>query len=1481
MSKVARLIDDLRAARRGDIAFESMPGRITSHLKSSPESADELLRQLESAFEQQIIEPAQLKDLRTVILDTVSSRKGLAAAAFRAPPNPLASSRGSTGREPTPPPEVTPDGTILASSRPRVGSTHRDGPPSQREASPGQAHDQSRGTGTGPGTGSGTGTGTGGPISRSNIKIGTKLRDRFILDEVLGVGGMGTVYRGRDLLKVEARDRNPYVAIKVLNDDFKKRDDAFIVLQREASRQQRLAHPNIVTVYDFDRTGDIIFISMELLEGTPLDVFLKTHSRPRGGLPTERAMPLIEGMGAALTYAHEHGIVHADFKPSNCFILRDGKIKVLDFGIARAMKKPNQLDSELTVYDGSSLGAMTPAYASPEMLEQSADPDPRDDIYAFACVCYEVLSGWHPFNRVSALDARDQELKPKRLPGLTSKQNRALARALAFGRAERTPTVSEFIAQMGIGGERPPLWNRKSIAIAAAVAAVIVVGSAWYADRYPVSKTLSDLKSGNRQTMQAAIERIATLSASDRANVLKTGRESIIGYFGSQVQGMLETGEIDAASAKADGLLNAGLAMYPDATQLVTLRGEVAKRKERYLNELAEQYETYLAAGRLLRSGEKGDIQGVMQRIQLVNPRHPLLTDPRVAGAFANQAEAAIAAGNLATAHALVTDGTRLAPNDGVLRDVADKLANAEQQAERRRRSNELATQIDGQLAALTSLDALSPRLIEELGELRGLDPGNAALDRVRATVKPLFGKDYQAIASLASIDETDAMERRYAAALESMGLGDAAARIRARHTELTARHDKLVVQARTLAAAPGTKTTEGASIAQVLDELRKLSPADPEIESIITTAVSEQRRVAQRLSAEHEWNAARAAVNAVLALSTTPETKAQVAQDLENISQREADAARESAEAERVVAHRVERMKVEAAQTQLQAALDSFSPTTAGLAALGAKVSALATLDPGNAMIQSARTTAAQRIADAASTAAKAGKFNDARDLLTKAAADLPGVTAIAAARTQVDALQAEASKRAQDQVVADAQQKLRSLLEKAAPSDAGWQRDADAALAAVRKVASNDAANQARQQLTGVYLDAASRLVADKRFTAATQLLDKAEELTPKSPLVQARRAELTLASERLKSERAAEELAAKIDAAKQRFTHEIKSRQFDRARKTLSEVQAMGVKEDAFVTRDAPAMLVDGYLASAQAELKSGDYASAWQLGRSGAALQKDDPRFAQLRTDIDSAVSRRIDSLLASPAAIDGNALAALTAQYRSILPERYQAQSTDWVAKIKRRMTDSSNDPASYNAYLAAVKGAFTDVASLQALRPIEPKPTPAPTQTAPVAVAANKPASAPTTTSSPAGSTTAPATTTVSPPVAAPVSTPTQTPAVVAPTSASAQPPTAAATPAPEPNLMGNWCSDGLGLDFSATTYSFDIGGGRIIKYPVERYHYNDRTITMSWTDKTLGAMVTEFGDFSADGQSMVQLRGKTATGTEWKSYNRKFKRCK
>ena len=1410
MKKLAPLVDDLLAVRRGELAFDAVAGRVHTHLTNWPQAAQEVLKEVETALEKRIIEPEEFQQLKTIIVDTISKRRVLANL----------------------------PGANL--------------PGSQRSADPAFSMPSPPPT-------------NGAPTGRTNIALGSRLRDRFILDEVLGVGGMGIVYKGRDLLKVEARDRNPYVAIKVLKEDFKKRPDAFIMLQREASRQQRLAHPNVVTVYDFDRTGDTIFISMELLEGTPLDIFLRTSGRDNG-VPFAEAIPLIEGMCAALMYAHEHGIVHADFKPSNCFVMQGGKVKVLDFGIARAMRRPNQSEGDVTVYDGRLLGAMTPAYASPEMADESADPDPRDDIYGLACVCYELLTGDHPFDRLSATVARGRKLSPKPIPTLSPRQNRAIANALAFDRDALTPTVREFFT--GLRAADPPTrwrFTKKTAGVGAAIILLIAAGGVWYAIEYPKTRTIADLESGDSVRMQAGIERMATLSPTDRAEAIADARAEVIAHYRAQIQAMLDSGEIDAAYAKAESTFDAALQMYPDATELMQLRDEVATRKQRYLSELAEQYEVYLAAGRLLSSREHGGIQGVIQRIRLVEPSHPLLVDPRLAGAFAAAAEGAINANDLDTARALLADGTRLAPRDGLLRDVADKLASAEQVARTKQRSAELAAQIESQLPALNSLERFAS-LSDALVGLHDIDPGNRVFGRVAASVSPLLGRNYEVITGIMNVDDIVAFERRYVAAFEAANLTEAVSRVRERRERLVARRDELFAQARLLAAAPGTTTASGASIEAVINQLRTIAPTDPTLAGLVTAAVSEQRREAQRLSGERKWDEARAALNVALALDSGAELKGLISQDMARIQQREQDSARETLAAEREAALAAERERVAAAEGQVRTLLNSFAPTSAGLQSLGTRISALAALDPGNPLIQSARAGAAQRIAASAIGTAKGGKFDAALALLADASVHLPGVAEIRAARSQVEALQVEAARQAQDRALAAAREAFRTVIARAQPTAGAWQREADAALAALRRTpGSESAATTAREQLASTYLDAAGQLVDEKRFTAAAQLLDKAEQLTPRSAALQAKRTQWTQASERNKIERAAEELAARVDAAKQRFGNEVRAGRLDRARATLAELQKIAAKDDVFVTREAPAMLTDALVASAQARLTSGEIAAAWQVVRSSSATQRDDPRFRQLTTDIQAAASRRIDALLSSSQAVNRATLSSLVETYRAAAPESYRSQNATWLATIRRRLGNLASDPAAHNAYLAAVQGALADVPGLQSLRPVEPRPAAATPSTQ---VAANPPAQTSTSTTAsntPAnGSTANGANASGSTAVA---------PAV--------QPPPVAAPAAAEPSLLGNWCSDGLGLAFASNEYSFELGGGRTIKYPVVGYERAGSVITMSWTDKNLGSMVTEFGDFSADGQSMVQMRGKTAASGQWQTYNRRFRRCK
>ncbi|WP_043347299.1 serine/threonine-protein kinase [Cupriavidus basilensis] len=303
--------------------------------------------------------------------------------------------------------------------------------------------------------------------------VGDTLNGRFVLEECLGVGGMGTVYKALDLRKLEASDRKPYIAIKVLNVQFRGHPKSLIALQREARKAQTLAHRNIVTVYDFDRDGSVVYLTMEYLSGKSLNRVLRAPDF--AGMPYAKALPIITGMGRALSYAHERGFVHCDFKPANVFLTDSGEVKVIDFGIARVFQQPAD-DADPTVFDPGTLGGMTPAYASPEMFEHR-EPDPRDDIYALACVTYELLTGRHPYERLSANQARGAGLKPQRPKVLSRGQWRALRAALSFDRATRTPTVARFLADMGT--ERHGGMPMAKLG-AASVAGVLLAGGLGY-----------------------------------------------------------------------------------------------------------------------------------------------------------------------------------------------------------------------------------------------------------------------------------------------------------------------------------------------------------------------------------------------------------------------------------------------------------------------------------------------------------------------------------------------------------------------------------------------------------------------------------------------------------------------------------------------------------------------------------------------------------------------------------------------------------------------------------------------------------------------------------------------------------------------------------------------------------------------------------------------------------------------------------------
>ena len=270
---------------------------------------------------------------------------------------------------------------------------------------------------------------------------GDTIKQRFIIQKTLGQGGMGMVCSALDLRKVEADDTEATVAIKLLSADFKQHPDAFKTLQREAKKTQALAHPNIITVYDFDRDGDTVYMTMELLDGEPLDEVLQGRSSIE--LTPALRLSIIKEIAEALSYAHTKGIIHSDLKPANVFVTRQGKTKVLDFGIARAMNTEAFRDN----FDVGDLNALTPRYASLAMFEHQA-PDPRDDIYALGLIAAELLVGEHPYQGHPAIKVKTLGLKPQFGPKLSWLKRQWLSRTIALDASERVQSARIFLQYM-------------------------------------------------------------------------------------------------------------------------------------------------------------------------------------------------------------------------------------------------------------------------------------------------------------------------------------------------------------------------------------------------------------------------------------------------------------------------------------------------------------------------------------------------------------------------------------------------------------------------------------------------------------------------------------------------------------------------------------------------------------------------------------------------------------------------------------------------------------------------------------------------------------------------------------------------------------------------------------------------------------------------------------------------------------------------
>ncbi len=265
------------------------------------------------------------------------------------------------------------------------------------------------------------------------------LRGRYRLERIMERDAVGTVYESTDLDRLDLSGPGRRTAIKILHKAVSGRPDSYSERRREFQYLQALSHPSILRVHEFDRDGDTVFFSMELLGGLPLSTVLS--NRNHVALDHAHAAAIIRHVGDAILHAHGRGVVHGDIHPRNIFVTDEGEIRVSGFGASTA------LASDLRASDpglDQQLSVARSAYASYQVLAGCA-PEVGDDVYAIACLACVLLSGYHPFNNRSAAEARALRLRPRRPPGLTYHQWNALRSGLSIERERRPSDIAKWL----------------------------------------------------------------------------------------------------------------------------------------------------------------------------------------------------------------------------------------------------------------------------------------------------------------------------------------------------------------------------------------------------------------------------------------------------------------------------------------------------------------------------------------------------------------------------------------------------------------------------------------------------------------------------------------------------------------------------------------------------------------------------------------------------------------------------------------------------------------------------------------------------------------------------------------------------------------------------------------------------------------------------------------------------------------------------
>lgn len=1085
--------------------------------------------------------------------------------------------------------------------------------------------------------------------------VGDILKERFVLEEELGRGGMGIVFKALDQRKVEARDRHPYVALKLLNESFKQHAESLMALQREARKAQDLKHPNVISIFDFDKDGhDNYFIAMELLDGHPLD---KTIKSLRGsGMPKKQALRLITQMGQALAAAHNHkpGIIHSDFKPGNVFLTPDDEVKVFDFGIARAAKpKTGEAKGDVTAFDARTLGALTPTYASLEMLE-GQDPDPRDDIYALAIVAYELLSGARPFGRKPANDAMSEGMTPKRIEGLTRRQWKGLQRGLAFRRKDRSANVEVFLDDLKFRKSKAPVilaltgislglasWllippylekRRESDVISSIEqsAAKDIAAYLEQTDDLPepsreninnkiIERLIQLISSGDATQISEALTALEGMPTSISQEVVSSAKESILSFYIEQADAAFSPTMQRYDYAAADLLLKKVSNLYPDSIQVFRTEQRIEDSRNDLLNELDSRFNQHLSNGRLVSNPNEDDITDVLRILEQLDPTHQLLTDARLPDAYSRQASAALEEDGFDQAEQLVRLGLERFQNDPALNNIQSKIRIAQEKEQARARLAKLQQRIEQQLPLLSSLqDYLDLR--GDLSQLNAINPLDPLLSRVESGLKNLLDTQFnehiakkewqlagnllEEFASQLSVDYQERQQKTLTAAHDS--------------------HEKAITDLfndLAKAVADGRLTRpSGRNAMTLLEKAKNIAADDERVERSLASIAQAYLDLSRKSRADGEWEQARKYVQQGLALQSKDAVTNSLQSETIEITKAEEESKLRLVASERERLEREKQQKIHGLYEEFNQRLNSMTLSVINGKGMLNILDRLAALNPTDPLLEQGRKNIADRFDQEAQQLSQNGQWKTAAKLIENGIEVIPESGLLAQRLEQLNTGYENQLATDKLQHIRDQKADIEGMI--ARPSfTSEWSDNLLAALKAVQELlpATDPWAEQTVKRVGSLYLKQASLERTKQQFAKAAELLQSGARFAPQMTDEFGKEQAILAAEEKTwETENQQRVRLARLEGAKQSLLTQAKANDITTALKTLSTLRKELAANDEFLIVTGPEAIGNAYLRLAERRAKRNDYKAAIKLLNNGLKISPDMPKIQKALT-----------------------------------------------------------------------------------------------------------------------------------------------------------------------------------------------------------------------------------------------------------------------